>query len=144
MAERVASIRYKREVPIKLSLAPVGTGDLNAAPTLLYITGETKDLSHSGIAFVVPSVRIKENYLVGEGRVLNAELDLPNGKIMLKIVGQRYERVGEQISTARYLIGASIKDMTDENREAYEDFLRLSDKNGNTGRLKFGVGQTRV
>lgn len=144
LAERVASVRYKREMPIKLSLAPNGTGDLNAAPTRLFITGETSDLSRSGIAFVVSSIRIKENYLVGEGRVLNAELDLPTGKVAMKIVGQRYERVGEHISTARYLIGASIKDMTAENREAYEDFLRLSSKNGDTGRLKFGVGQTRV
>lgn len=143
MAERVASVRYRREVPIKLSFAPLGkTGDLTAAPQVLFITGETKDLSHSGIAFTVASIRIKENYLVGEGRALNVELDLPNGKVAMKVVGQRYERVGEHISTTRYLVGASIVQMTDENREAYEDFLRFGSQKGNTGRLKFGVDQS--
>ena len=104
--------------------------------------GETTDMSHSGIAFVVSSIRIKENYLVGEGRVLNAELDLPNGKVSMKIVGQRYEPVGEHISTARYLVGASISEITDENREAYDDFLRLGGSKGNTGSLKFGVDES--
>lgn len=109
---------------------------------VIFISGETADLSRSGIAFVVPSVRIKENYLVGGGRVLNAELDLPNGKVSMKIVGQRYERVGELTSTARYLVGASIKEMTDENREAYNDFLRHTDKKGTADSLKFGIDES--
>ena len=143
MAERVVSVRHKREVPIKLSFVPTGgTGRLDVPPKAVYITGETTDLSSTGIAFIVASIRVKENYLVGEGRALNAELDLPNGKISMKIVGQRYEQVGEHISTARYLVGASIKEMTDENREAYNDFLRLSGKKGNTGSLKFGVDES--
>lgn len=144
MAERVGSVRHRRAVPIKLSLEPSGqTGRLDAALKSYYITGETADLSSSGIAFVVSSIRIKENYLVGEGRVINAELDLPNGKVSMKIVAQRYEQVGEHISTARYLIGASISFMTDENREAYDDFLRFGGKKGNTGSLKFGVDQSQ-
>ncbi len=142
MAERVVSVRHKREVPIKLSFEPTGaTGRLDMPPKYVYINGETTDLSGTGVAFIVPSVRVKENYIVGEGRVLNAELDLPNGKVSMKIVGQRYEQVGEHISTARYLVGASIKEMSDDNREAYQDFLRLSGRKGNTGSLKFGVDE---
>lgn len=144
MVTRVVSIRHNRAVPIKLSFVPSGkTGDLHAAaPNLLFITGETKDLSRSGIAFTVASIRIKENYLVGEGKILNAELDLPNGKVSMKIVGQRYERVGEHISTARYLVGASIEQMTAENREAYEDFLRIGVNNRNTGKLRFRIDES--
>jgi hypothetical protein len=105
--------------------------------------GETKDLSVSGIAFVVSSIRIKENYLVGDGRVLNAEIDLPGGKISMKIVGQRYEPVeNEHLSASKYLVGASISEMTDENREVYEYFLRSGGVKGNTGRLKFGIDQS--
>ncbi len=143
IAERVVSVRHKRQVPLKLSFEPNGnTGRTDAPPKYVYIIGETTDLSTSGIAFIVPSIRVKENYLVGEGRILNAELDLPNGKVSMKIVGQRYEQVGEHISTARYLVGASINDMSDENREAYNDFLRLGGKKGNTGSLKFGTGES--
>ncbi len=141
MFERVSSIRHRHVVSIKLSIEPNGsTGRLDAAKNFC-IMGETSDLSSTGIAFTVASIRYKENYLVGEGRVLNAELDLPNGKVAMKIVGQRYEPVGEHISTARYLVGASINYMTDENREAYNDFLRYGGKDRNTGSLKFGIDQ---
>ncbi len=142
-AKRVVSVRHKREVPIKLSFEPSSkTGKLDA-PQILFITGETKDLSQSGIAFTISSIRIKENYLVGEGRILNAELDLPNGKVSMKIVGQRYEPVeNEHLSVGKYLVGASILQMTDENREVYEYFLRSGDVNGDTNSLKFGIDRS--
>jgi hypothetical protein len=142
-AERVASVRHKRAVPIKLSFEPnKNAGKSDALPETAFITGETMDLSRSGLAFLVSSIRLKENYLVGGGRVLCAELDLPNGKVSMKIVGERYERVDEHIAPPRYFVGASIKEMTDENREAYDDFLRLSGKKGNTGSLKFGIDES--
>lgn len=142
MAERVGSVRHRQAVPIKLSFEPSSaTGRLDAAKNY-YITGETADLSSSGIAFIVSSIRVRENYLVGEGRVLTAELDLPNGKVSMKIVGKRYEQVGEHISTARYLVGASINFMTPEHREAYNEFLRFSSRKGNTGRLKLRIDES--
>jgi len=138
LSSRVVPARHKREVAIKLSFEPTGkTGRLDTTKNL-FITGETVDMSGSGIAFTVASIRVKENYLVGEGRLLNAELDLPNGKVSMKILGQRYELIGEHLSTERYLIGASIEKMEEENRAAYEDFLKLGGKiTGNTGELKF-------
>ncbi len=144
MAERVVSVRYNREVPIKLSFELSGkTGKSSEPPPVLYITGETKDLSVSGIAFTVSSIRIKENYLVGEGRTLNAELDLPGGKVSMKIVGQRYVPVeNKHLSVGKYLVGASIMQMTDENREVYEYFLRFGGAKENTGSLKFGIDES--
>jgi len=144
MAERVVSVRHNREVPIKLSFAPnEKTEKLKVPQPILYITGETKDLSYSGIAFIVSSIRIKENYLVGAGRALNAELDLPGGKVSMKIVGQRYEPIeNEHLSVGKYLIGASISEMSEENREVYEYFLRFGSIKGNTGSLNFGIDQS--
>jgi len=144
MAQRVVSARHNREVPIKLSFELSGkTGKSSEPPQVLYITGETKDLSVSGIAFIVSSVRIKENYLVGEGRPLNAELDLPGSKVLMKIVGQRYAPVeSEHLSVGKYLIGASILQMTDENREVYEYFLRSGGVKENTGSFKFGIDES--
>jgi hypothetical protein len=60
----------------------------------------------------------------------------------MKAVGRRYEQVGEHVSTARYLIGASIEEISDENREAYNAFLRYGDK-GTTRSLKFGIDESR-
>ncbi len=145
MVERVVSARHNLAVPIKLSFEPSGkTGKLSSPPQILYITGETKDLSATGIAFVVSTIRIKENYMVGEERALNAELDLPNGKVSMKVVGQRYEPVEDQhLSASKYLVGASITEMSDEHREVYEYFLRSGGVKKNTGSLKLGIDRSR-
>lgn len=127
--ERVVSPRKKYEVPIKIWFEPQrATGSLKMPVENLVITGETKDLSKSGIGFYVTAIRIHENYLVGGGRVLNAELDLPSGKIQMQIVGTRYEEVGQHISTSRFLVGARITKMSDDDREDYEYFLRHGNK----------------
>jgi hypothetical protein len=126
--EKVVSARKKYEVPIKIWFEPDrNTGRLKM-PESLTISGETKDLSNSGIAFIVSSIRVQENYLVGEGRILNAELDLPDGKVQMQIIGRRYEQVGQHISTACFLVGAEIKKMSENDREIYQDFLRYGNK----------------
>jgi len=107
----------------------------------LSITGETKDMSKSGLAFVVSAVRLKEYYLVGEGRHLNAELDLPGGKVQMQIVGQRYEQFGKHLSEGRFLIGATIIKISENDRDAYEHFL----KNGNKrkkGAFELGIDKS--
>lgn len=142
ISKRVVASRHKYEVPIRLWFeTDRNTGRLQNPLESLFITGETKDLSQTGIAFVVSSIRLKENYLVGEGRTLNAELDLPSGKIKMQIVGQRYEQVGKHISTANFLIGAKILRMTAENRELYQDFLRVGRKR-KAGSLKLGIDES--
>lgn len=139
ITERVISPRKKYEVPIKIWFEPdKNTGRLNMPSENLVITGETKDMSRSGIGFIVSAIRIRENYLVGEERVLNAELDLPGGKVQMQIVGSRYEQVGEHISTARYLVGAKITQMSKADRENYEYFLRHGDKR-KKGSLALGI-----
>lgn len=139
ITERVVSPRKNYEVPIKIWFEPDrNTGRLKMPLESLVIVGETKDLSRSGVAFIVAAIRIQENYLVGEGRILNAELDLPDGKVQMQIVGQRYEQVGQHISTARFLVGAKITQMSKENREVYEYFLRYGNKL-KKGSLELGI-----
>ena len=129
ISERIVPHRFPFAVPVKLTFEPEKvTGRLNLPTTSLFISGETKDLSQTGIAVIVSSIRLKENYLVGEGRTLNAELDLPNGRIRLKIIGQRYEQIGEQLPASKYLIGARITQISDEDKEIYEDFLKNGQK----------------
>ena len=129
ITERVVSPRKKYEVPIKIWFEPdKNTGRLKSPVANLVMTGETKDMSRTGIGFIVGAIRIHENYLVGGGRVLNAELDLPSGKVQLQMVGIRYEEVGQHISAARFLVGAKITQMSDESREVYEYFLRHGNK----------------
>lgn len=142
MSERVVPVRYKMQVPVKLWFEPenkTGKARTPDAAENLFVWGETHDLSRSGIAFVVPSIRLKENYLVGGGRFLVAELDLPNGRAQMQVLGKRYEQVGEHLSISRYLIGASIENITPENLEIYEYFLKHGKRVKASGGLEFGI-----
>lgn len=126
---RNVSSRRNLQVPITVSFQPeVNTGRLTVKPLVFSVKGETKDLSGTGIAFLLNTIRLQEYYLVGEKRILTAELDLPNGKVTMKILGQRYEQVGEHLSVSQYLIGATIVSMNPLDREIYDEYLRLGNK----------------
>lgn len=124
MSERAAPKRYDYQTPVSVSFEPFkAKGKLDAAPRLS-IRGNTKDLSINGVAFIVPSIRLREYYLVGENRLLDVEVSLPSGKIKMRVIGRRYEQLGDEHSSATgYMIGASIEEITDEDRQIYEDFL---------------------
>lgn len=131
IAERRASVRRRYNVPIKVCFAPEKSmvrshGRCDEA----FLSGETCDVSETGIGFVVSSIRIKEKYLVGQDRLLNLELDLSGRKVRLQVQGVRYERVGIHLSTERYIIGAAIVNVNDEDKPAYEHFLRYGNKAG--------------
>ena len=93
-----------------------------------FLAGETVDLSESGIGFIVSSIRIKEKYLAGQERLLNVELDLAGKRVRMQVMGMRYERVGIHVSTEKYLVGAAIVEMNEEDRDAYDHFLNNGKK----------------
>lgn len=130
--ENRSARRYNLQVPIRITIEPDGETccnvKLKTKRESLSISGETKDLSKSGIAFIVPSIRLREYYLVGENRTLQAEMDLPNGKIRMQIVGVRYEQIGIHDSTVDYLIGAKILSITPLEQEIYEEYLKYGNK----------------
>ncbi len=142
ITKRAHSARYAFEVPVSISFEPNRqTGKLSLPLENTSIKGVSRDFSESGIAFIVPSIRLKENYLVGENRTLNAELDLPNGKVKMIVVGCRYEQIIDaNSSSVKYLIGAKILQMNDDNREIYEYFLQHHESFGkNSKAFNFGV-----
>ncbi len=133
-AERSHATRRKFEAPVKIWFDPIpGVVRASGTSDTSFMTGETYDLSGTGIAFIVSAIRIKENYLVGHNRELNVELDLPGGKIRMKVMGRRYEKVGIHVSTEKYAIGAEITEISKADRAAYDHFLLHSRK------LKKGV-----
>jgi hypothetical protein len=141
---RMSSSRRKLEVSIRVSFEPESTtGRLTLKREPLSIRGKTKDLSDSGIGFIVDSIRLKEHYLVGENRILDAELDLPNGRIKMKLIGQRYEQVGQHLSINQYLIVAVIKSMTPMDKEIYDEYLRLGNKVKKSENKVLGFGTTK-
>lgn len=135
LAENLTARRHKFHVPIRITLMPTesyggGTGKLTFKKESLTVSGETEDLSETGLAFTVPSIRLREYYLVGEQRVLIVELDLPNGKVEMKVVGVRYEQQSgiHDSAAVSYLIGAKIVSIEVADKEIYKEYLRLGGK----------------
>lgn len=131
--DSMVSSRRRHIAPVKVWFEPdINNERLRERARSQCILGETVDISRTGIAFIVPSIRVHEKYLVGHERVLNVEIDLPTGKIMLKAMGKRYEKVGVHISTERFLVGAHILSLTGTDKENYETFLRFGNRRKRT------------
>ena len=129
IAERSHSPRRKCEAPIKICFEPLNLAGIHISSAQgVYMSGETVDVSKTGVAFMVSQIRMKENYLVGQERVLNVEIDLPGGKVRMRVVGRRYEREGIHLSDERYLVGAEIIEMDKPDRDIYNQFLRYGGK----------------
>ena len=129
MSERSAPKRYDYESPVSISFQSFTSNGKPNPSARLSLRGNTQDLSLNGIAFIVPSIRLREYYLVGENRLLDVEMSLPSGKIKMQVIGRRYEQFGdEHSSTTSYMIGASIEEISDEDRKSYEDFLHTGCK----------------
>jgi len=133
IAERSHSPRKKYAVPVKLWFERE-SGRLVHTSTAdgLFMNGQTVDMSKTGIGILVPSIRMKEHYLVGQDRLVNVEIDLPREKVRMQVVGRRYERESIHDSVERYIVGMEIANISDYDREVYENFLR------------YGVGRHRA
>jgi hypothetical protein len=124
LSERMVAPRRRHTAPIRVWFDPESNTERSLEQArAACIFGETVDISRTGIGFLAPSIRVKEKYLVGHDRPLNVEIDLPTGKVCLRAIGKRYEKVGIHISTERFLIGAHILSLTGQDRENYEAFL---------------------
>ena len=141
LSEKMVSSRRRHVAPIKVWFdSDIKTELGEDAARAACKHGESFDMSRTGLAFVVPSIRVKEKYLVGLERPLNFEIDLPTGKVRLRAMGKRYEKVGIHISTERFLVGAHILELSGEDKENYELFLKWGSRvpAAATGSLEMG------
>lgn len=129
VTERRASPRKKFELPIRIWFDPDTSIHRSAAADVdLAMCGKTVDISETGVGFLVPSIRIRESYLVAEERILNAEINLRGRKVRMRVIGRRYEKVGIHVSTESYIVGAEIVEMAEDDRRTYEYFIKNGHK----------------
>lgn len=142
LSESMVSPRRRHTAPIKIWFEPdVNSERARELARSGCILGETFDISRTGVAVLVPSIRLKEKYLVGHERTLNVEIDLPTGKMHMKVIGRRYEKVGLHISTERFLVGAHILSLEGVDKEIYETFLKRGHRGprGTANALELGI-----
>lgn len=110
---------------ISLPFAKPG-GEKTGQP--LRLAGYTRDISATGLALVVPTIRIGGQYITGENRTLEIILKLPTGVVTIKAAPVRYTPLEEDGSDTGYLIGVQIIWMTNEDRALFNAYLETLTK----------------
>src|SRR3954447_13330490 len=110
-------VRARLSFTLSLSDPRVGTNGARRLPTL---DGHTLDVSSTGLALIVPAIRIGEHYLAGADRKLYVKLELPSGPVEMKVVSVRYEDMEDG---SGYLIGARILEISDADRLKFQKHL---------------------
>ncbi|HKS30149.1 MAG TPA: PilZ domain-containing protein [Pyrinomonadaceae bacterium] len=107
-----------RVSPVKAARpARVSTADGDA----LY--GYTRDISASGLALILPSIRINNIYLMGEDRTLELLIEDESEPIVIYGVAARYEKLEEGKADKGYLVGVRITETSPEDRARYTALL---------------------
>jgi hypothetical protein len=112
--------RFKTRLEVELSLPTSGMKKSSQAEgQSLKLAGYTCDISTSGLALIVPAIRIGGNYITEGNRTLEISLKLPNG--VVKIYGKpvRYTPLDEDATATGHLVGVHIESMSDEDRSHF-------------------------
>jgi hypothetical protein len=90
----------------------------------------TKDISASGLALVVSSIRAGAVYITREGTLLSLKLELPDGThLTFDAAPVRYHQLeSENLSEKLYLVGVHITKIGDAERKRLESLLKSLDK----------------
>jgi hypothetical protein len=122
VGDRRHTDRHRARLTISVSLVQK-TRKLNGARPDAALLGETRDVSSDGLAIIVPAIHIDGHHLVGEGRALLVELQLPERTIPIKVEPVRYERLDEDEANAGYLIGLRITELGGDERVYYDEYI---------------------
>ena len=119
IGNRRGSKRVRARLAFRLSLSDTRVNS-NGSRRLPTLDGYTLDVSVTGLALIVPAIRIGEHYLAGDERKLHVKLELPDGPVEMKVVTVRYENLEDG---SGYLIGARILEISDADRASFEKYV---------------------
>jgi hypothetical protein len=89
----------------------------------LKIAGYTRDISATGLALIVPTIRVGGQYLTGENRTLQIILKLPSGTVEIYGTSVRYSPLDEEGADTGYIIGVQITTMSDQDRKRFNAYI---------------------
>jgi len=111
-----ANLQARLEFSVLLREAAAGASGVQH---MRAVAGHTVNVSAGGLAVMLHAQKIDEQYLSGAEGSMSIELDLPNGgSIEIQATPVRYEKRDDG-----YLIGAQISEMSERDREVFEEYL---------------------
>ena len=127
VGNRRVSPRYVAHLEVGLALnisvSGAGAGVSKKTSEPLSLAGYTRDISASGLALIVPSIRVGGQYVTGENRRLRIKLKLPTGPIEIHATPVRYSPLDEDGADTGYLVGVQIVSISDEDRALFNAYL---------------------
>jgi hypothetical protein len=120
--DRRRVIRRKVRLPASLSLTDTETPASSKAHPLSAL-GYTRDISADGLALIVPSASLGDQAITRGGQMLRIILALPAGNILMRATVVRHEHLEESGPDIGYLIGLSISEMSEGDRNLYVEYL---------------------
>src|SRR5687767_12182010 len=114
--------RVRTRLSFTLSLSDPRVSS-NGSRRLPRLNGHTLDVSTTGLALIVPAIRIGEHYLAGTDRRLFVRLELPDGSVDLKLIPVRYESLEEDSDERGYVIGSHIEEMNESDRKRFNEYV---------------------
>jgi hypothetical protein len=110
--------KAQRKARLLFNVSLVGKGGSSLVP----LEGHTRDISESGLALVVPSLRLSDNLLLDKDCTLRIVLlDVPSGQVEIHAEPVRYEQL--EGPEGGYLIGVRITRMRDGDRCRFLQYL---------------------
>ena len=121
---RAPRFKTHLEAGLAISVSVPGGAKNRANGGSLRLAGYTRDISATGLALIVPAIRIGGNYITGENRTLEIMLKLPGGTV--KIYGKpvRYTSLDEDDATdTGYLVGIHIESISEQDRARFDEYI---------------------
>jgi len=123
LGNRRRAPRYR--VRLSVSVSPVRAAKparVQSEQGTLY--GYTRDISITGLALVLPAIRINNIYIAGEDRTLEILVEHESEPIVMRAMPVRYEKLEDDDADKGYLIGVRITEMTEEDRALFSKLLK--------------------
>jgi hypothetical protein len=130
--ERRSATRYAAQLDawllFQISIEPAAGwpngSDQGNAPQTLKLVGHTRNLSETGLAFIVPTLRIGDRFAHVIGSQLRITLYLPSGQVEIRATPVRYEKLPPGDAERGYLIGVRIVEMADDEWVRMVSYVR--------------------
>jgi c-di-GMP-binding flagellar brake protein YcgR len=108
----------QRKARLVFTVAVAGGG---AFTRTVPVEGYTRDISESGLALVVPSLRSGSVYLTAGSKLRIVILNLPTGEVEIEAAPVRYEELPEGEG---HLIGVRITQISDRDRARLAQYIK--------------------
>ncbi len=110
VGNRRRATRYKVRLNVSVSLHSANLAGANGSyRKSRALEGYTRDLSVTGLALIMPAIRIGEYYLTDQQHTLEIKLEVAAGQtLLLRAVPTRYEQLEGDGGEKGYLIGARL------------------------------------